>query len=131
MRLIDADNLGVKKLSDFRETTTFAYGWNSALNAVKNDSPSIDPQTLPIVKELREKLEKMKTQLDAAIDELGGVLATVDVLTDFVDDEVYPVVNYDLYLELREKVDTVTTWEHENKWRGPVTESEEKSNDRP
>lgn len=80
MRLIDADNLGVKKLSDFRETTTFAYGWNSALNAVKNDSQSVDPETMPIVRELREKLKRVTAERDAAIKdraELAGFELTV------------------------------------------------------
>lgn len=85
--------------------------------------PTIDPETLPLVKELREELAQVTAQRDAAIEELGGVLAMADVLTDFVDDEIYPVVSYDLYLNLRDNIDAITKWEHEEEWRGPVAEN--------
>lgn len=69
-----------------------------------------------IIAELRAELKRITEERDAAIDELGGVLGTVDALTEFVDDEIYPVVNYDLYLQLRDKVDVVAKWEHKDKW---------------
>lgn len=96
--------------------------FSAAICKTIDDQPTIKAETLPIVKELLEKLKLVTFQRNAAIDELGGVLATVDVLTDFVDDEVYPVVNYDLNLQLREKVDAVATWKHESKWRGSDAE---------
>lgn len=95
--------------------------------------PTIDQETLPIVRELREKLERvtaerntalkwvkqLKSEKAAAVGELNGVLASVYDLTEFVDDEVHPVVDYDLYLRLRDKVDVITQWEHADEWRGP------------
>lgn len=123
MRLIDADSLGVEKASMVSEQRMFVYGWNSALQAVKETSPTIDPERLPLVQELREKLAQVTAQRDAAIEELGGVLAMADVLTDFVDDEIHPVVSYDLYLSLRDNVDAITKWEHEKKWNVPVEEN--------
>ena len=53
-RLIDANSLGVGKANpDAFERKDYAYGWNSALQAVTEASPTIDPETLPIVRELR------------------------------------------------------------------------------
>lgn len=62
-RLIDANKLGVGKASSISEQTTFAYGWNSALQAVKEDSPTIDPETLPIVKQLRKQVKSLQMEL--------------------------------------------------------------------
>lgn len=100
------------------------------LRLVIDDQPTIAPETLPIVRELRDKLERvtaerntalkwvkqLKAEKSAAIGELNGVLASVDELTEFVDDEVHPVVDYDLYLRLRDKVDVITQWEHADEW---------------
>lgn len=94
-----------------------------AVKDVAENAPTIDPEDLPIVKELREELAQVTAQRDAAIEELGGVLAMADVLTDFVDDEIYPVVSYDLYLNLRDNIDAITKWEHEEEWRVPVAEN--------
>lgn len=124
MRLINANNLGVGKANpDIFERKDYAYGWNNALQAVKEAAPTIDQESLPVVQELREKLAQVTAQRDAAIEELGGVLAMADVLTDFVDDEIHPVVSYDLYLSLRDNVDAITKWEHEKKWNVPVEEN--------
>lgn len=92
--------------------------------------PTIDPETLPIVRELREKLERvtaerntalksvkqLKAEKAAATGELNGVLASVYRLTKFVDDEVHPAVDYDLYWRLRDMVDEVICWEHADEW---------------
>lgn len=78
MRLIDADNLGVGKANNVSEQTTFAYGWNSALQAVKEASPAIDPETLPIVRELRAELAEAKAQCD----ELAALCWKLIVLCD-------------------------------------------------
>lgn len=94
-----------------------------AVKGVAENAPTIDPEDLPIVKELREELAQVTAQRDAAIEELGGVLAMADVLTDFVDDEIHPVVSYDLYLNLRDNIDAITKWEHEEEWSGPVAEN--------
>lgn len=74
VRLIDANNLGIEKLSKISETTTFVYGWNSALQAVKDKSPTIDPETLPIVQELRAEIDRIKNERDAAKAALHHIL---------------------------------------------------------
>ncbi|MDY5007610.1 hypothetical protein [Candidatus Allofournierella merdipullorum] len=71
---------------------------------------------------LRAELERVKAEHDAAIKELDGVASLVDGLADFVDREIHPVVDYNLYLGLRENVDAVSMFQHEDKWRGPQKE---------
>ena len=63
-RLIDANNLGVGKANpDAFERKDYAYGWNSALQAVTEASPTIDPETIPIVCKLREREKDLEGQL--------------------------------------------------------------------
>ena len=64
-RLVDVNNLGVGKANpDAFERKDYAYGWNSALQAVTEASPTIDPETLPLVRQLREELEREKRLCD-------------------------------------------------------------------
>ena len=80
--------------------------------------PTIDPEALPIVRQLREELERVTAERDAAIKELDEVTSEVDDLADFVDREIHPVIDYNLYLDLRENVDAVSMFQHEDEWRG-------------
>ena len=80
--------------------------------------PTIDPEALPIVRQLREELERVTAERDAVIKELNGVSSLVDDLAEFVDREIHPVVDYNLYLDLRENVDAVSMFQHEDEWRG-------------
>lgn len=80
--------------------------------------PTIDPEALPIVRQLREELERVTAERDAAIKELDEVTSEVDDLAEFVDREIHPVVDYNLYLDLRENVDAVSMFQHEDEWRG-------------
>lgn len=74
VRLIDANNLGIEKLSKISETTTFVYGWNGALQTVKDKSPTVDPETLPIVQELRAEIDRIKNERDDARATLHHIL---------------------------------------------------------
>lgn len=67
---------------------------------------------------LHDELEKVEAERDAAIKELNGVSSLVDDLAEFVDREIHPVVDYNLYLDLRENVDAVSMFQHEDEWRG-------------
>lgn len=67
---------------------------------------------------LRAELERVTAERDAAIKELNGVSSLVDDLAEFVDCEIHPVVDYNLYLDLRENVDAVSMFQHEDEWRG-------------
>ena len=71
---------------------------------------------------LHDELEKVDAERDAVIKELNGVSSLVDDLAEFVDREIHPVVDYNLYLDLRENVDAVSMFQHEDEWRGPHKE---------
>ena len=64
------------------------------------------------------ELERVTAERDAGIKELNGVSSLVDDLAEFVDREIHPVVDYNLYLDLRENVDAVSMFQHEDEWRG-------------
>ena len=70
------------------------------------------------IKKLRTELERVTAERDAVIKELNGVSSLVDDLAEFVDREIHPVVDYNLYLDLRENVDAVSMFQHEDEWRG-------------
>lgn len=64
------------------------------------------------------RAERAERKRDAAIKELNRVAAAVDELSDMIDSEVHPVVDYNLYLSLRENFDAISIWEYESEWRG-------------
>ena len=61
--------MGKANLDAF-ERKDYAYGWNSALQAVTEASPTIDPETIPIVRQLREELARVTAERDAAVKDL-------------------------------------------------------------
>lgn len=65
-RLIDASNLGVGKANPgIFVCKEYAHGWNNALQAVVEAAPTIDPETLPIVRQLRADLARVTAERDA------------------------------------------------------------------
>lgn len=124
MRLIDADELMKKVL--YLPTGQKSHGvpimFHGVVAADVDDMPTADPESLPIVRQLREELDRVTAERDAAIKELNGVSSLVDDLAEFVDREIHPVVDYNLYLDLRENVDAVSMFQHEDEWRGPHKE---------
>lgn len=64
------------------------------------------------------RAEKAERERDAAIKELNRVAAAVDELSDMIDSEVNPIVDYSLYLSLRENFDAISIWEYESEWHG-------------
>lgn len=94
MRLIDADKLAAH------------------LERRIEYAPTIDPEALPIVRQLREELARVTAERDAALRELRGIQTHTRSLRDYVDDEIHPVVDYSIYLNLREAVDTIDSWKH-------------------
>lgn len=74
------------------------------------------------VQMVTDRAEKAEAQRDAAIKELDEVAAAVDDFSDFVDEEVHPVVDYNLYLSLRENADAISMWQYEEEWRGQKEE---------
>lgn len=66
-RLIDANNLGVGKANPgIFVCKEYAHGWNNALQAVVEAAPTIDHETLPIVRQLRADLARVTAERDAA-----------------------------------------------------------------
>lgn len=69
-----------------------------------------------IVPGYREQAEKAEKERDAAIKELDGVASAVDDLAEFIDEQVHPIVPYDIYTALRENADAVAVWQYESEW---------------
>lgn len=77
MRLIDAYNLNklIKEyMKDYKNSVTRLTACRAILSMLgdKNQTPTIDPETLPIVQELREQLKKVTEERDKVINELTG-----------------------------------------------------------
>lgn len=70
------------------------------------------------LEQLQAENDRLRRERDAVIKELNGVSSLVDDLAEFVDREIHPVVDYNLYLDLRENVDAVSMFQHEDEWRG-------------
>lgn len=68
------------------------------------------------------RAEKAERERDAAIKELDGVAAAVDDLSDFIDEQIHPLVQYDMYTAIRENADAISMWKYEAEWRGQKEE---------
>lgn len=68
------------------------------------------------------RAEKAERERDAAIKELDGVAACVDDLSDFIDEQIHPIVQYDMYTALRENADAISMWQYEEEWRSQKEE---------
>lgn len=145
-RLIDANNLGVGKANpNAFERKDYAYGWNNALQAVVEASPTIDPETLPVVRQLREELASVTAERDAlkmnpAVEiqadafalavELSRVTAERDAAVEQLRGKCFACKHYTAYhndgpcatcqheIMCRKPWDAVDRWE----WRGPQKE---------
>ena len=85
--LIDANNLGVGKANPgIFVCKEYAHGWNNALQAVVEAAPTVDPEALPIVRQLRAELDRVTAERDAAqrlLAEHSGVVGMEKVTTCF------------------------------------------------
>lgn len=71
-----------------------------------------------IVPRYMEMAENAEMERDAAVKELNEVAEAVDGLSDFIDEQVHPLVSYDIYTALRENADAISVWQYESEWRG-------------
>ena len=71
-RLIDANALREDWLENGENE--YVYDTNSFLASL-DASPTIDPETLPIVRQLREELERVTAERDAAVSDLENIMA--------------------------------------------------------
>ena len=74
-------------------------------------------QLIEACAELQARAEKAERERDAAIKELDCVSSAVDDLSEFIDEQIHPLVPYDMYLALRENADAISMWQHESEWR--------------
>lgn len=72
--------------------------------------------------EYKARAEKAERERDAAIKELDGVAVAVDDLSDFINEQIHPLVQYDIYLALRENADAISMWQYEAEWRSQKEE---------
>ena len=79
-------------------------------------------QLIEACAELQARAEKAERERDAAIKELDCVSSAVDDLSEFIDEQIYPLVPYDMYLALRENSDSIAMWDYESEWRGQKEE---------
>ena len=75
MRLIDADALLDKQEALYMKRHILFHGVTAY---TIESSPTIDPETLPIVQELREQLAKVTAERDAAIADLKQAKSECD-----------------------------------------------------
>ena len=68
MRLIDANALREDWLQNGENE--YVYDTNSFLSSL-DDAPTIDPETIPVVRQLREELARVKKERDAAVEQLS------------------------------------------------------------
>lgn len=74
VRLIDANELKKKSVPHVRGEHGYsakAENWAVLVKDV-NNAPTIDPETLPIVQELRAEIERIKKERDKAIEDLNS-----------------------------------------------------------
>ncbi|OUQ16776.1 hypothetical protein B5E80_18855 [Flavonifractor sp. An135] len=114
-----------KKLVDLNQQ--FANVWKTGANVVfvggyKPDSflemnATAITDLLARAEAAEARAEKAEKKLEAAVKELDGVAAAVDDLSDFIDEQIHPLVPYDFYTALRENADAISMWEREEEWR--------------
>lgn len=73
-RLIDANALIAQLediVSDYTSNGMFPNGYdiNAAIDSLE-DAPTIDPETIPVVRQLREELARVTAERDAAVKDL-------------------------------------------------------------
>lgn len=83
MRLIDADALLDKQECLFMKRHILFHGVTAY---TIESAPTIDPETLPIVKELRAQLARVTAERDAAVKDLYAVKACKTCALQFSDD---------------------------------------------
>lgn len=86
MWLIDLHDIRIGKTNpDVFEDKSYAIGWNNAIQAIIETSPAIDPESLPIVKQLRRELERVTRERDAAISDLYYICACETCALHYTD----------------------------------------------
>ena len=61
-------------------------------------------------------IQRLQEALDAAASELALVAEKVEKAASVIDNEIHPVVDYNIYLEMRNAVDAIAVWQYEPVW---------------
>lgn len=40
----------------------------------------------------------------------------MDDLSDFIDEQIHPIMSYDMYTALRENADAISIWQYDSVW---------------
>lgn len=85
------------------------------------DGSQILKDALALIRWHEEKNEAMHAEIvrlqaerDAAVNALRLVQEKHEKAAEVIDDEVFPLVDYDVYLRLRDAVDDMMSWEDES-----------------
>lgn len=65
----------------------------------------------------RERTDKAEHERDAAVADLIRAEQAADETCDILDNEIYPVCDYALYLALHNSVSDIVRWGHDDVWR--------------
>lgn len=104
------------------DANTFEEAWNQdsqigkTMRAVIAEQPTIDPETLPIVRQLREELARVTVERDAAVEQLRGKCCACKHYTAYHNDGLCATCKYEK--ACIKPWDAVDRWE----WRGPQKE---------
>lgn len=112
-RLIDADALREDWLENGENE--YVYDTNSFLSSL-DDAPTIDLETIPIVRQLREELARVTVERDAAVEQLRGKCGACKHYTAYHNDGLCATCKYEK--ACIKPWDAVDRWE----WRGPQKE---------
>lgn len=95
---------------------------NNCIPRVTSDAATAITDLLARAEAAEDRAEKAERERDAAIKELDGVSSVVGDLADFIDEQIHPIVPYNMYTDLMDNVYAITMWEKESEWRGKKEE---------
>lgn len=113
------------------ETAFYSSGYGSRYEAEELRKISIqhDPDAHVVEYEVKTELEKVQEELadvkaerDAAVKELELVAEKVEQAASVIDNNLHPVIDYNIYLEMRNAVDAIAVWQYEPVWRSAPKE---------
>lgn len=76
-QLIDANDFPAKRINpdDCLCGRMYAFGWNGVVHLI-DEAPTIDPETLTIVQQLRAELERVTAERNAAIKDIEAAMGS-------------------------------------------------------
>lgn len=115
-RLIDANALRKYWLENGENE--YVYDTNSFLTSLDN-APTIDPESLPVVRQLREELARVTAERDAAVEQLHGYCFACKHYTPYHNDGLCATCKHER--ACFKPWNAVDRWQ----WRGQKKEAEQ------